>query len=178
MDANELLRQMTIPTQCHQDWNTMDGGDRARFCESCGKHVHNLTAMRSEEVVSLIQHAGGNVCGRVFEQSDGTLFISDTPSARHAHGHPVQFHLRSVMGVIAAVAAVLGLARLFPERTEPPAIPTIPPKLNTMVLGKMAYRPPVQSSPPNLNTMVMGELILQPPLQPSPPASGSCAAQK
>lgn len=177
MDANELLRQMTIPIPCHQDWNTMDGGDRARFCESCGKHVHNLTGMRSEEVVSLIQNSAGTVCGRVFEQSDGTLFISDAPIAPDVQARPVQFHLRSVMAVIAAVAAMLGLSRLFPERTEPPAIPIKPPKLNTMVLGKMVYRPPVQAQPTG-NTMVTGTLSFESCVQAQPAGKTSCAAPK
>src|SRR4051794_5465795 len=77
MNADELLHQVTIPTPCPADWGSMRGDDRKRFCDSCGKHVYNLSAMTAGEAISLIRERGGELCGQIYRRPDGTLVTAD-----------------------------------------------------------------------------------------------------
>jgi len=83
MDANGLLTQFTIATPCPMEWERMTGDDRVRFCERCGKHVYDLTAMSPDETPSLasrILSDGEDLCGRMYQRPDGTLVASDCRS--------------------------------------------------------------------------------------------------
>jgi hypothetical protein len=115
MDADEVLSQFTIPTPCSMDWNRMRGDDRRRFCEACGKDVHNLTAMGPDEIgpmMARLREQGGEICGRVFQRPDGTLI-----SAGRRQGLPPrkwwQFRIRSLMTWIAVIAGWCGFLRWF-----------------------------------------------------------------
>ena len=114
MVDNELLNQITIPTPCPMDWNGMSGNDRMRFCDSCGKHVYNFAAMTSGEARALIRGQEGEICGRLSRHSDGTVITADSPVEALTAPRRWQFHIRTIMAVIAGFAALLGLARLFP----------------------------------------------------------------
>ncbi len=50
MGADGHLSGYTIPNPCAMNWDEMNGDTRERFCAACGKHVHDLTAMRPEGV--------------------------------------------------------------------------------------------------------------------------------
>jgi hypothetical protein len=141
MDADEVLSQFTIPTPCPMDWDRMPGDDRTRFCEACGKHVYNLSAMRPEERDSLTAKAlsgDDELCGRLDHRPDGKLFASDDPPA-----HPgvataaAQYTIRSLMMVIAACATSMGMTKMLlvsPEKPKP-----VPPttRFPTQFMGKM-----------------------------------------
>jgi hypothetical protein len=93
----------------------MSGDNRKRFCEACGKHVHNLSAMSPDEVVSLLwplREQGGEVCGQVLRRPNGALVTSECPPSPAARRW-WQFSIGSLMAVIAACAAVLGFTRWF-----------------------------------------------------------------
>jgi hypothetical protein len=112
MVDNELLSQINIAKPCPMDWNGMSGNDRMRFCDSCGKHVYNFAAMTSGEASDLIRGQGGEVCGRLNRHSDGTVITADSPVEALTEPGRWQFHIRTIMAVIAGFAALLGLARL------------------------------------------------------------------
>ncbi len=129
MDANEFLASFTIPTPCPMDWDHMRGNDRARFCEQCGKNVHNLTIMTPDEAasfLSVVRENGERRCVRLYQRPDGTLTTSACQPTPRAAAGPWQFTIRAIMAVIAGFAALLGLAKwISPEhqqsRTPPPA---------------------------------------------------------
>lgn len=58
-----------IDSPCQEDWNQMTGDDARRFCGTCAKHVHNLSAMTEAEARSVV--ARKNVCVRYSLQSGG-----------------------------------------------------------------------------------------------------------
>jgi hypothetical protein len=152
MDANELLTQITIPEPCSMDWETMRGDERTRHCEACGKHVHDLTKMKPAEAAALLEGTAANkgLCGRVYERPDGTLVITGAPASLPATASPFQFRIRTIMAVIAGVAALLGIARLFPPKEDPPKTQVMaPPKgMQRMVMGliERSVPPPSVSS--------------------------------
>jgi hypothetical protein len=119
MNTDELLRQISIPTPCPMDWDLMRGDDRARFCTSCNKHVYNLSAMTSGELVDLIRAQNGEFCGQLHQRPDGSLVTGACPQPRsQPTRRPFQFHLRFIMAAIAAFAAALGLTKFFIEVDE------------------------------------------------------------
>jgi hypothetical protein len=137
MDADRILEQFTIPDPCPMNWDDMDGDARTRYCTACGEHVHDLTAVTAEEAAGTIRHQGAQVCGRLYARPDGTLTsLAGEISAPSSRPTPMQFTIRSIMAVIAGVAAMLGFARLFADNATRPAPPPSP--LNTLIMGKMA----------------------------------------
>ncbi len=126
MDADEVLGQLTIPTPCSMDWNRMSGDDRTRFCEACGKHVYNLIAMGPEETASLlsgVRERGERRCVRLYRRPDGTLTSSRCQPKFDLAARPWQFTIRSIMAVIAGMAAFLGLAKWLSPEDKPPRNP-------------------------------------------------------
>ena len=57
----------------------MRGDEKVRHCDSCHLNVYHFSEMTSDEILALIQKTEGNVCGRMFRRSDGTLLTTDCP---------------------------------------------------------------------------------------------------
>jgi len=68
------LPQIEIESPCSENWNEMRGDTRSRFCEACGKFVHNLAEMTPREVdrLTLRVAMGDAVCARA-SYCDGEL---------------------------------------------------------------------------------------------------------
>ncbi len=163
MDANEILAGFTIPAPCPMDWDRMPGDDRRRFCEACGKHVHDLTAMRPDERAALLATAalaGEEVCGRLHQPLERASVI---PTACGAIPNQItgarQFTIRSIMAVIAAFATILGFMKVWLQSLEEPA-PRPPMSRNSLIyMGKIAPRrnaPPTTVAPSCPNTASPG----------------------
>jgi hypothetical protein len=158
MNDHELLHQIRIFEPCPMSWAAMQGNDRIRHCDACGKNVHDFTRMTTSEAANLLQAHDNEICGRVYERPDGTLVIGDCPPAPRVAPTPFQFSIRSMMVVIAGVAATLGFARLFAVSEEPPPVqPT--PTVRPMVLGALKCVPPSQ---PAVSQPVSGPTCSQP----------------
>jgi hypothetical protein len=135
MDADSLLKDYAIPDPCPMNWDAMDGDNRSRYCTACGKHVHDLTAVTPEVAAGLITSQGGHLCARLYQRDDGTLTTRPPQPAGQPRAPPLQFTIRAIMAVIAGVAATLGIARLFADRTPPPPPAQPPAPLGTRMLG-------------------------------------------
>jgi hypothetical protein len=151
MNAKELLDQVGIPTPCRMDWDQMTGDDRGRNCESCGKHVYNISRITVDAARFLALAKDGELCGRVTLQADGAPLTFDGQPAYRQPSPYWQFHLRSIMAVIAGIAATLGFARLFPP---PEKLLNVPPfqlnaQRNLVVMGKMVPRSNLMPAPQN-----------------------------
>ena len=66
---------ITIPTPCHESWDSMDATERGAFCHSCQKEVIDFSAMTDREVIEYLEkHKTG--CGRFRkDQLDTNLTI-------------------------------------------------------------------------------------------------------
>ena len=54
---------ISIPTPCHESWDSMDVTERGAFCHSCQKEVIDFSAMTDREVIEYLEkHKTG--CGR------------------------------------------------------------------------------------------------------------------
>jgi hypothetical protein len=151
MDADSLLKEYTIPDPCPMNWDDMDGDNGSRYCTACGKHVHDLTAVTPEVAAGLITFQGGHLCARVYQRDDGTLTTQPPQPIGPPRARPLQFTIRSIMGVIAGVAALLGITRLFADRTPPPAAQPPAPRGTGMLGGMLVPRGfglPMPGNPP------------------------------
>src|SRR3712207_667528 len=67
------LDVIEVKEPCHASWESMRGDGRVRFCQGCGKLVHNLSAMSREEAAALVGGcaAAGELCVRFARSPDG-----------------------------------------------------------------------------------------------------------
>jgi hypothetical protein len=57
--------KFSIPTPCHENWNSMTPDAQGRFCSQCSKTVIDFTGMANEDINSYIDSKEkGTVCGR------------------------------------------------------------------------------------------------------------------
>ena len=54
MPRKLFLKNITIPSPCSADWNSMKGNDQVRFCEHCDLSVHNLSQMTRHQAERLV----------------------------------------------------------------------------------------------------------------------------
>jgi hypothetical protein len=78
------LSKQTIlfPKPCHEDWNRMTPEGRARFCDSCSKHVHDLVNYTPEEAERLLTGDGTPACVRVNVLADGQVLTRPSLTGR------------------------------------------------------------------------------------------------
>lgn len=155
MDSSHALSEITVSTPCPMDWNQMCGDNRTRYCTACGKDVHDFAQMTSAQANALLRDNDGDVCGRLSRFADGTIMTADFGAPTEPAKIPWQFNIRSLMGVIAGLAATLGIARLVADETSNATPPPNAPLLTrapflTHTVGKVAYRPsPTPAAPSN-----------------------------
>lgn len=79
MTDRRILDQITVASPCSADWNQMQGDDRSRYCGQCRLHVHDLSAMTTDEALALLRSASDRVCARFHRRSDGRVLTRDCP---------------------------------------------------------------------------------------------------
>jgi hypothetical protein len=52
-----------IKKPCREDWNSMTGDEKRKFCNKCTTHVHDLTDLSHDEILALKAQNGGKLCG-------------------------------------------------------------------------------------------------------------------
>src|SRR5947199_2755457 len=83
--SNQLrsLDQITIPTPCDADWDSMAGNDQVRFCEHCNLQVNNLSSMTRLDAMRLVARAKGRLCVRYIQRLDGGVPTRGVPEKLH-----------------------------------------------------------------------------------------------
>jgi hypothetical protein len=71
MAPKHFLNNITIPSPCTEDWNSMTGNDEVRFCKHCNLDVHNLSHMTRSQAQRLIDRSNGRLCVRYHEDPTG-----------------------------------------------------------------------------------------------------------
>jgi hypothetical protein len=60
--------KLSIPTPCHEDWNTMTATQSGKFCASCQKTVVDFSRMSDAEIIRYFTDFQGDTCGRLTEK--------------------------------------------------------------------------------------------------------------
>src|SRR5437762_6602409 len=64
MSKKSFIDSVEVKSPCTEDWETMHGNDRVRFCDHCAKDVNNISEMTRKQAMRLVRAAGGNLCVR------------------------------------------------------------------------------------------------------------------
>lgn len=56
------LDQLKIQSPCPKKWADFSGSDGRRYCDSCSKHVYNLSSMSRLEAEALLRLKRGDLC--------------------------------------------------------------------------------------------------------------------
>ena len=67
MTPGSKLDQISVVVPCHESWERMRGDERVRFCQRCNQRVYNISAMRREEALAMIE-SGEPRCVRFFRR--------------------------------------------------------------------------------------------------------------
>ncbi|MBX2914161.1 MAG: carboxypeptidase-like regulatory domain-containing protein [Cyclobacteriaceae bacterium] len=59
---------LTVPTPCHEDWNTFTPTQKGKFCGACQKEVIDFTAWTDDEIKHFFNHSSQATCGRFKQQ--------------------------------------------------------------------------------------------------------------
>ena len=121
------LDSVAIGTPCQMDWGLMDQQDedqRVRFCQHCTKNVYNISAMKSDDAISLINQNEGELCLRYYKRSDGTIVTADCPpikrrSAAVGIRRWFQFSIASLLALLTASAGFAGAAPWIKTKVQP-----------------------------------------------------------
>jgi hypothetical protein len=100
MEPLGVLNNLRIASPCQASWATMRGDDRVRFCDNCAKRVYDISNLKADEAVALIQKSEGGLCVRLYRRKDGTVLTADCPVG-------IRFALRRRLLRMAAAAVVL-----------------------------------------------------------------------
>lgn len=85
-----LVDDAHVRRPCDADWNAMVGDERVRFCASCEKNVHDLSAHTEGEAERLLRGEAGRICIIVERDASGRAITADrlpsgmTPARRLA----------------------------------------------------------------------------------------------
>jgi hypothetical protein len=71
--AKNFLKNLTVPSPCPADWNSMTGNAQVRFCEHCSFEVHNLSLLTRSQAERLVARSNGRLCVQYIRDPDGGL---------------------------------------------------------------------------------------------------------
>ncbi len=113
-----------IAFACPMLWEKMQGNDTTRFCQSCGHHVYNLSALNDHQRAELIARARTEkICGTYQLRLNGELVTPEKPLTPRE-----RLNLKQV-GLAALSAGALALATgcmSTPVPTPAPVLSTEP----------------------------------------------------
>lgn len=156
------LDSLRIASPCSADWSRMSGTDQKRFCAECKLHVHDLSAMTTDEALTLLRDAGqGRLCVRFYRRADGRVLTRDCPVGLRQKLRRMWTRAAALaLGLWGAVACSRGPAAT--EGGEPVELPGT-------FLPPLRLDPPSQGDPGQAVRMgeaVMGDVLVRPTEQP------------
>ena len=107
------LDNIKIASPCSQDWNSMSGDERKRFCGECKLNVYNLSGMTKAEAENLLMTSEGRLCVRFYRRSDGTVLTQDCPVGWAAFKRRVTKTAAAFASLLFGVISGLGFSGLL-----------------------------------------------------------------
>jgi hypothetical protein len=124
MESLNILNNLRIASPCPASWETMQGDQRVRFCDSCSKHVYDIANLKAEAALALIQESEGHLCVRLYRRKDGTVLTADCPVGIRAALRRRLFRMAAA-GVV-LIATLRSGIWLFANSSVSVDIPPIP----------------------------------------------------
>jgi hypothetical protein len=112
---------VNVANPCAMSWDAMQASQPGtRFCRHCQRHVHDLSAMRADEVTDLICKNAGNLCVRFEQLPDGGVKTLDYQQRTGREGRTRRWLL-----VGAIVSLLGGVANAMWHKKPPPPAPVV-----------------------------------------------------
>jgi hypothetical protein len=115
MASKHFLNNVTIPSPCSADWNSMIGNDQVRFCEHCNLDVHNLSLMTRNQAQRLVARANGRLCVRYHHDPAGRPVTLPVRQKLHRIGRRVS---RIAAGAFTATLSVTSAMAQQPGNSQ------------------------------------------------------------
>jgi len=169
-----VLDKLRIASPCSASWEQMDGTDRVRYCEQCGKNVYNLSAMSRSEAEMLVAGPGPLPCVRFYRRRDGTILTGDCPVGQRRIKRRRAFLTAAPVFVLGIYAWLLSLFEPatgtslaeYLRRHEPYAT-----ALDWLSPRTVAGKPAFALSPTAPAGMAVGQIAISRPVAPDEPDS-------
>ncbi len=127
MPPKNFLNNITIPSPCSVDWNSMVGNDQVRFCEHCSLDVHNLSQMTRTQAQRFVSRSRGRLCVRYHKDQAGRPLTLPLAQKLHRINRRVSRIAAGAFGatlsITSAVAQNSGYAQSVPPPTAAQVIP-------------------------------------------------------
>ena len=114
------LPVVQVARPCEKSWDAMSGDDRSRFCEHCGRSVHNLSAMTDAQALAVCTQAGP-LCVRYEVAPDGSVKTLDYEKRDRGRERVTRRWL--IAGALVSLGA--GIANVVWRRRQPPPPPWV-----------------------------------------------------
>jgi len=151
-----VLDTVRTTSPCAASWDTMAGGESARFCAECRQNVYDFSKMTRAQAEALIVENEGRLCARYFRRPDGRIVTRDC-APKILSRKP--YWLAALVAFLAMVVLVI-LRFLGTEAAD-----------SRGVLRRFEpFRTVMEWIDPSAPVLVMGEICLPPP-PPGPPAN-------
>ncbi|MGC4071849.1 MAG: hypothetical protein QM760_04915 [Nibricoccus sp.] len=159
------LSTLRIDKPCSQNWESMAGDDRRRFCAQCQHHVHNLSQLTEREIQKIL-NTDGRVCGMLVRDPFGRLIT------KPERGWRASLRRRWTtwrLGFGSALASLLTTTG-FAEKSAPPAPPAATSS-DSKPKPASTPKPPASTSTEEETIVLVGFVVNTAPTSKSPQAS-------
>lgn len=150
------LDQLEVREPCHVPWDAMhDASASRRFCDSCAKHVHDLSALSRDEAERLLRLPGEAACVRFARDATGRVLT------REDFAGPAPQTRRQLLRRLGGLAAAIGVGWAFQLGCDRPTHEAGP----DFATGKVAEPLPTTGpTPVPTTTPTVGEIRGDPTL--------------
>ena len=83
MPSKHFLKNLTIPSPCSANWDSMKGNDQVRFCEHCDLSVHDLSQMTRHQAQRLVSRSNGRLCIQFVSEVSGKPLLAQAGMKLH-----------------------------------------------------------------------------------------------
>jgi hypothetical protein len=133
------LETIRVASPCERSWNEMRGDAQTRFCDHCGKHVHNLSAMTRSDAEKLICESAGSLCVRYAMTQTGSVQTLEYQPATPLLRRKRTWLAAGIFGALAATAVqIFACTRTKPPPAVPMVMGDIGPAIPVVMQGKVA----------------------------------------
>ena len=112
MPSKLFLKNLTIPSPCSADWDSMKGNDLVRFCEHCDLSVHNLSQMTRHQAQRLVSQSNRRLCVQFVSDQNGKPLLAEAGMKLHRISRRVS---RIAAGAFSATLSVTSAVAHSPD---------------------------------------------------------------
>ena len=124
MSAKDPLQRLDVTSPCSQNWDSMIGNERVRFCEHCSLHVHNISEMTRARALRFANKSQGRICVRYYRDPSGAIATKSVSPRLYQLGRRVS---RVAAGAFSATLSLTAAVAQSPSDRHSGLVPLVQP---------------------------------------------------